>query len=160
MRQKYPQPEESFFFSFFFFFFNNSLVAWNDPPLSYFQSALPRVWISAQTFTWHAASFNYSTYFKGKSPPESKRQGLLLSPNVSGTFFLSRGRRRQLSAPCYKNKSMDNVPRVNLDLCLFVVPFFFYIHAHSCVTFQDITFGEVFFFFFFFSLIHPTVWYK
>lgn len=38
---------------------------------------------------------------------------------------------------------MDNVPRVNLDLCLLIFFFFFLfcIQAHSYVTFQVITFG-------------------
>lgn len=99
--------------------------------------------------------------FKGKSPPESKRQGPLLSANVSGTF-LSRGRRRQPSAQCYKNKSTDSVPRVNLDLCLFVLPFFFFFTSVPTLvshfrTSHLVRFFFCFLFFFFTSTPHCLV---
>lgn len=56
----------------------------------------------------------------------------------------------------FKNNCMDNMPGVNLDLCLFDMIYLFFIQVHSYVTFQDVKFGEGNFI----AVISATVCYK
>lgn len=89
----------------------------NDP-FSYFQSVLSCLWISAQTFTWHTTSFICST-FKEKSWYQRKRTDIISQLLFQCDHFKP-GQHRQLRVQC----CMDNVPGVNLDLCLLFFVFF------------------------------------